>query len=86
MFGLLRPFKLGIVKNPEVTKPLTQKIFRSLLVLYSAPFSRGDRVAIDRYTGVVQGMGLWYLKVRGAGRVVYIPTSFIYDKTIEVFE
>lgn len=86
MFSFFKPFRYGIVKNPEVTKPLTQKVFRSLVVLCSAPFARGDKITVDRYTGVVQRMDLWYLKIRRTGRVVYIPTSFIYDKTIEVFE
>lgn len=86
MFGFLSPFKQGIISNTEVTKPLSQKIYKSFLMLYSAPFSRGDKIAIDKYEGIVQRMDLWYLKIKSKNRCVFIPTSFIYDKTVEVFD
>lgn len=63
-----------------------QKIYKSFIVLCTAPLSIGRKVSVDRYEGVVQNMGLWYVKLRSRSRQVYIPTSFIYDKIIEVDE
>ncbi|KAI4291605.1 hypothetical protein PAPHI01_0879 [Pancytospora philotis] len=86
MLGLLNVFRRNVIGNPEVSRPLSQKVYRSLLMLYTAPFGRGNKITIDRYTGVVQQMDLWYLKLKSQNKCVFIPTSFIYDKTIEVYE
>lgn len=86
MFKFLRLFKAGVANNTEVTKPLTQKIYKSFLVLYTAPFARGSKIAVEKYQGVVQGMDLWYLKLKAQNRCIFIPTSYVYDKTVEVFE
>lgn len=86
MLSFFTPLKRGILNNAEVTRPLSQKIYRSFIMLYTAPFSRGDKITVERYTGVVQRMDVWYLKLKSPNKCVYIPTSHIYDKTIEVYE
>ncbi|KAI5168672.1 hypothetical protein PAEPH01_0318 [Pancytospora epiphaga] len=86
MFRFFSPFKRGILSNSEVTRPLSQKIYRSFIMLYTAPFTKGDKITIERYTGVVQRMDIWYLKLKSINKCVYIPTSHIYDKSIEVYE
>lgn len=86
MLWFLSPLKAGVIGNPEVTRPLTQKIYRSLIMLYTSPFGRGDKILVDRYQGVVQGMGMWYLRLKSSNKTVFIPTSFIYDKPIELFD
>lgn len=86
MFKLLNLFRRSVTNNQELTRPLSQKIYRSLLMLYTAPFRNGNKVSIDRYSGVVQRMDLWYVKLRSTGKCIFIPTSFIYDKTIEIIE
>jgi hypothetical protein len=82
-FKLLNPFKQNNLTNTEITKPLMQKIYKSVLVLYTAPVYCGRKVVIDKYSGIVQDMNLWYVKLKSKNRSIFIPTSFIYDKVIE---
>ncbi len=84
MLNFFNPFRLKILTNTEISKPLYTKLYKSLLALYTVPFSKGDRVSIDKYSGVVQRIDIWYLKLKSQNRYVFIPTSFIYDQTIEV--
>lgn len=84
--GLFNPFKQNNLASSEITKPLVQKIYKSFIVLYTAPLSVGRKISVDRYEGVVQNMNLWYVKLRSRSRHIYIPTSFIYDKIVEVDE
>jgi len=86
MFGLVNPFGKSILSNPEITKPITQKIYRSILVFYTSPLSRGKKVSIDKYQGIVQNIDLWYVKLKSQNKAIYIPTSFIYDQAIEIFD
>lgn len=86
LLGLFSPFKRTNVPNSVITRPLMQKIYKSFIVLCTAPLSIGKKVSVDRYEGVVQNMSLWYVKLKSRCRHVYIPTSFIYDKIIEVDE
>lgn len=104
MFNFLGPLKYGFIRNTisntvsntvtnnaEVTKPLSQKIFKSIFTLYTAPFGRGDNISIEKYSGIVQYMNMWYVKISTTTnskykKSIYIPTSYIYDKTIEVYE
>lgn len=83
LLGLLNPFRQNNLTNSEITKPLMQKIYKSFIVLYTAPIVKGKKLAIDKYGGVVQSIDLWYLKLKSQHKTIYIPTSFIYDKIVE---
>lgn len=82
--NFLNPFKPNSPSNTEVAKPLVQKIYKSFIVLYTSPISKGMKVGIDKYGGMVQNIDLWYCKLSSKGEFIYIPTSFIYDKVIRV--
>lgn len=86
LLGFFNPLRTSNLANSEITKPLMQKIYKSFIVLYTAPLSIGRKVSVDRYEGVVQNMSLWYVKLKSRSRHIYIPTSFIYDKVVEVDE
>lgn len=86
MFSLFSPFTKQIFTKSDISKPLTQKVCKSLFVMYTAPFSKGSKVSIDRFDGVVQSVNLWYVKLKSKGKSVFMPTSFIYDKIIEVYD
>ena len=83
LFNFLNPFKQNNLTNSEITKPLMQKIYKSVLVLYTAPVYTGRKVVIDKYSGIVQDMNLWYVKLKSQNRIIFIPTSYVYDKVIE---
>ena len=85
MFSIFGPLR-KVMSTSDVARPLAQKLFRGLLVLYTAPFSRGDNVVIDKYQGIVQHMDLWYLRLKSHKKYVFLPTSFVYDRVVEVFE
>ena len=86
MFSLFHPLMNKIIAKADISKPLAQKISRSLFVLCTAPFSRGSKVSIDKYDGVVQKYDIWYVKLKNKNRTIFLPTSFIYDKIIEVYD
>lgn len=83
LLKFLNPFKQNNVTNSEITKPLMQKIYKSFLVLYTAPIFTGKKVSVDKYSGVVQDINLWYVRLKSNNKAIFIPTSFIYDKVIE---
>ncbi len=83
LLKFLNPFKQNNLANSEITKPLMQKIYKSILVLYTSPIQTGKKIAVDRYSGVVKDINLWYVKLQTSKRSIFIPTSFIYDKIIE---
>jgi len=82
--NFINPFKRQNLANTEITKPLMQKIYKSLIVLYTSPISLNQTVAVDRYSGKVKSINLWYTTLVSKHKRIYIPTSFIYDKIIEV--
>lgn len=84
MFKFLSPFRRGAFSNTDVAKSLYQKLYKSLLVLYTVPFNKGDRVFIDKYNGIVQKIDLWYIRLKSQNKFVFVPTSFIYDQPIEI--
>ena len=86
MFGFLNLFSKNTMVNSEISKPLTQKIYKSFIVLYTASFSIGKKIFVEKYQGIVQNLNLWYLKLKTKNSTVYMPTSFIYDKIIEIYE
>lgn len=83
-FHFLNPFKQNNVSSSEITRPLMQKIYKSFIVLYTAPISKGMKVDIDKYGGMVHSIDIWYCKLSSKNEYVYIPTSFIYDKVIKI--
>lgn len=85
IWKLFKPFKQSnTLANSEVAKPLLQKFYKSIIVLYTSPICRGDKIVIDRYNGMVQDINVWYCKLVSKNEITYIPTSFIYDKTITI--
>lgn len=81
---LFNPFKQHNLTSTEITKPLMQKIYKSLIVLYTSPITTNQNITIDRYAGTVKSVNLWYVTLVSKQKRIYIPTSFIYDKIIEV--
>lgn len=81
---LLNPFRQSSLTASEVARPLVQKIYKSFIVLYTSPLCPGRRVTIDKYAGCVGSVNLWYVKLVSKHRSVYIPTSFVYDRVVEV--
>ncbi|ORD97880.1 hypothetical protein A0H76_874 [Hepatospora eriocheir] len=68
----------------EPSNDLQNKLHKSLFVMLTVPFIRGDSIKIDCFKGSVISMNLFYLKLKNKNNTIYIPTSFIYDKVIEV--
>lgn len=82
--GFFNPFNSPNLMTSEITKPLVQKIYKSFIVLYTSPLYVGRKVTIDKYSGCVANANLWYIKLIDKNRSIYIPTSFIYDKIVEI--
>ncbi|KAL6121471.1 hypothetical protein NUSPORA_01609 [Nucleospora cyclopteri] len=82
--SFLFPSLFAIARNDNsMGKPIREKLVKSVFVICTAPFSKGNKISVDGYSGTVEGMNLFYLKLRNYKRVIYIPTSFVYDKIIE---
>ncbi len=75
--------KMLLVDN-SFHKEIQNKILKSAFVLFTVPFKRGNKVKIDKYSGSVQSINLFYMKLNNRSRNIYIPTSFIFDEIIEV--
>ena len=83
LLKFFNPFRQNNLTTSEITKPLMQKIYKSILVLYTSPIQIGKKITVDKYAGVVRYINLWYVKLQTNKRSIFIPTSFIYDKVIE---
>lgn len=68
--------------NKEISKSIRDKLYKSVVVLTTRPFSIGSLISIEGYSGKVENINLMYVKLRSYKRSIYIPTSFIYDKII----
>lgn len=82
----LNPFLYSTPTSTEVTKPLISKFFKSFVVFYTSPLEMGSKVAVDRHSGIIRNMNIWYVELKAKGRRTFIPTSFFYDKVIEIFD
>ncbi|KAI5151391.1 hypothetical protein ENBRE01_2107 [Enteropsectra breve] len=81
-----RLFGKKVLGNSDISRPLTQKLYKSMIVLCTSPLKAGTQTSIDKYSGIVKSTSLWYCQLRSKNKRIYIPTSFIYDKIIEIHE
>ena len=82
--SFLIPSFFSIAKNDAtISKPIKEKLFKSVFVMCTAPFKTGSCISVDGYSGTVQSMNLFYVKLKNYRRTIYMPTSNLYDKVIE---
>lgn len=61
-----------------------KNFFGLVIVLTDKPFELGDRIIVDKYDGVVEGVGVRSTRIRTAdGNLITIPNSDLGSKAIE---
>ncbi|OQS53733.1 hypothetical protein EHP00_753 [Ecytonucleospora hepatopenaei] len=72
--------------NADLTKVLKDKMYKSAFVYITKPFAVGSKITIEgnssSYSGTVEDVNLFYVKLREYRKETFVPTSFIYDKVI----
>lgn len=68
-------------------KGLVSNLYTSFLRISSSPFKKGDYIRTQGHEGIVEDMGIMYLRLlRRDKAYVFIPMSSVYKNVIVVFK